>query len=54
MTREGATDLVGEAFERGACCTSDFSQADHLSMADWTLEAVRAHYNVVPRINPMV
>ena len=50
----GATDLLGEAFERGARCTSDFSQADHLSMADWPLDDVRAYYNVVPRVNPMV
>jgi len=54
MTRTGATELVGEAFGRGARCTSDFSQADHLAMADWPLEAVRAHYNVVPMLNPMV
>ena len=33
MTRAGATDLVGEAFARGARCASDFSQADHLAMA---------------------
>jgi len=54
MTREGATDLVGEAFARGAHCSRDFSQADHLSMADWPLDSVRAFYNVVPMVNPMV
>jgi hypothetical protein len=54
MTRAGATDLVGEAFARGVRCTSDFSQADHLAMADWPLESVRSYYNVVPMINPMV
>jgi hypothetical protein len=54
MTRAGATDLVGEAFARGARCTSDFSQADHLAMADWSLESVRAHHGVVPMATPMV
>ena len=54
MTRAGATELVGEAFWRGARCTSDFSQADHLAMAGWELEAVRSSYDVVPRVNPMV
>ena len=36
-------------------CASDFSQADHL--ADGRLAAridVRAYYNVVPMVNPMV
>jgi hypothetical protein len=54
MTRAGATDLVGEALSRGARCTSDLSQADHLSMADWPLASVRSYYNVVPRTEPMV
>src|SRR6516165_6888250 len=54
MTRAGATELVGEAFARGARCTSDFSQADHLAMADRPLESVRAYYTVVPMLNPMV
>jgi hypothetical protein len=54
MTRVGATDLVGEGFARGARCTADFSQADHLSMADRPLDAVRAEYGVVPMVNPMV
>ena len=46
LTRPGATDLLGEALWRGAQCTADFSQADHLSMADWTLDDVRAHFGV--------
>ena len=48
LTRSGATDLLGAALWRGSRCTSDFSQADHLSMADWPLEAVRAHFGVPP------
>jgi hypothetical protein len=53
LTREGATDLLGEALSRGAHCTADFSQADHLTMAEWPLEEVRAHYHVVPLAQPM-
>ena len=39
---------------RRAAARSDFSQADHLAMADWPLGSVRAYYNVVPMLNPMV
>ncbi len=46
LTRSGATDLLGEALWRGAQCSADFSQADHLVMADWTLDEVRAHFGV--------
>ncbi|MFA5882942.1 MAG: hypothetical protein WDA60_03740 [Acidimicrobiia bacterium] len=54
LGRPGATRLLGEALARGAQCTSDFSQAEHLTMADWALADVRAHYNVVPLAHPMV
>jgi hypothetical protein len=53
LTREGATDLLGEALARGARCAADFSQADHLIMAAWPLDEVRAHYGVVPLAHPM-
>ena len=46
LSRPGATDLMGEAFWRGAQCTADFSQADHLTLADWQLADVRAHFGV--------
>ena len=46
LSRPGASDLLGEAFERGAECTSDFSQAEHLTMVDWPLADVRAHFGV--------
>ena len=46
LTRPGATDLLGEALWRGAQCSADFSQADHLVMADWALDDVRAHFGV--------
>ena len=48
LTRPGAADLVGEAFDRGNQCTKDFSRIDHLAMAEWPLEEVRAHFGVVP------
>ena len=53
LERPGATELLGEALARGAQCTSDFSQIDHLSMATWPLESVRTHFNVVPLTSPM-
>ena len=53
LQRPGATALLGEALARGSQCTDDFSQIDHLSMADWPLEKVRAHFNVVPLATPM-
>ena len=53
LTREGATDLLGEALARGVHCTADFSQADHLTMAVWPFEEVRAHYHVTPLAHPM-
>ena len=54
LERPGATELLGEALARGAQCTSDFSQIDHLSMATWPLDEVRTHFNVVPLATPDV
>jgi hypothetical protein len=48
LTRPGATELLGEALWRGAQCHADFSQTDHLAMADWQLGAVREHFGVPP------
>ena len=48
LARPGATDLLGEALWRGAQCTADFSQADHLVMAEWSLADVRGHFGVPP------
>jgi hypothetical protein len=48
LTRAGATELLGEALWRGAQCTADFSQTDHLSLVDWELGAVREHFGVPP------
>jgi hypothetical protein len=48
LARPGATDLMGEALWRGAQCTADFSQADHLTLAAWQLADVREHFGVPP------
>ena len=48
LTRPGASDLLGEALWRGAQCTADFSQADHLTLAEWQLADVRSHFGVPP------
>jgi hypothetical protein len=48
LTRPGAAELLGEAFWRGAQCSADFSQADHLAMADWLVPGVRDHFGVPP------
>jgi hypothetical protein len=53
LSRPGATELLGEALERGSQCTADFSQADHLSLAPLPLTEVRARFNVVPLATPM-
>jgi hypothetical protein len=53
LSRPGATELLGEALERGSQCTADFSQADHLSLAPLPLEEVRARFNVRPLATPM-
>jgi hypothetical protein len=53
LGRPGATELLAEGLARGAGCSSDFSQIDHLSMAEWSLEDVRAHFNVLPLETPM-
>jgi hypothetical protein len=46
LTRPGATDMLAEAFQRGAQCTADFSAVDHLSLADQPIADVRAEFGV--------
>ncbi len=53
LERAGATELMGEALERGARCTADFSQCDHLALAALPLDDVRAQFNVTPLATPM-
>ena len=53
LERPGATELLGEALERGAACSDDFSQADHLALAELPLADVRAQFGVAPLRVPM-
>ena len=48
LLRPGAIELLGEAFDRGSRCRSDFTHVDHLSMAAWSLDEVREEFGVVP------
>ena len=52
LQRPGATELLGEALARGAACSTDFSQIEHLTMADWPLAQVREFFNVLPLAVP--
>lgn len=54
LNREGASELLGEGLERGARCTVDLSQVDHLDLVEVPLEQVREQFNVVPLEHPMV
>ena len=53
MTMSGATELVAEAFERGAACSADFAAVDHLAIAHVPLVEIRDKYHVVPLQQPM-
>lgn len=46
LTREGATELVFEGFDRGSRCSGDFSIADHLSMKHLPISQIREMYSV--------
>jgi hypothetical protein len=48
LAREGAPELVADAFRRGTRCTADFSTADHLSMVELTVGQVRERFGVPP------
>ncbi len=49
FAREGAASLIAEALRRGAVCTGDFSEIDHLSLAHLPLTQVREMFGVPPR-----
>jgi hypothetical protein len=51
LLRPGATDLVAEAFRRGAACTADFTTADHLAMVEVPLADVRDRFGIPPLDN---
>jgi len=48
LSRPGVADMFGRAMARGVATTDDFGSADHLAIAEWPLEAVRARYGVPP------
>jgi hypothetical protein len=54
LSLPGAADLVAEAFERGAACSSDFSRADHLAMAHLPIAEVRERHHVIPLRTSMI
>ncbi len=49
MHLPGAADMFGEALERGAATTKDFSHIDHLAIAHRQLVDIREEYGVIPR-----
>jgi hypothetical protein len=49
LAREGAPEMLAEALRRGSECTGDYTQADHLALADQPLDAVRAQFGIPPR-----
>jgi hypothetical protein len=51
LTREGASELLAEAFLRGSQCTGDFTAADHLALVGLPLSEVRANFGVPPLSN---
>ena len=52
LDRQGVPDLFGEGLERGAQCTTDLSQLDHLSLVALPLEEVRRRFSVLPLAQP--
>jgi ubiquinone biosynthesis protein Coq4 len=48
MNRDGVPELFCEGLERGAQCTADLSQLDHLALAEVSLEDIRERFNVIP------
>jgi hypothetical protein len=48
FAREGAAALVADGLRRGAACTGDFSEIDHLALAHLPLTEVRERFGVPP------
>lgn len=48
LARPGAVEMLAEGFARGAQCTADFTNVDHLALASLPLEEVRARFGVPP------
>jgi hypothetical protein len=54
LDRHGVPELFGEGLERGAQCTVDLSQVDHLALVSLPLEQVRRQFNIIPLSKPLV
>jgi ubiquinone biosynthesis protein Coq4 len=54
LARHGVPELFGEGMERGAQCTIDLPQIDHLALAHVPLSQIRSQFNVVALAHPMV
>ena len=48
LDRTGVPEFLGEGLQRGAKCTVDLSQVDHLAIAHLPLEQVRADFSIEP------
>jgi hypothetical protein len=46
LARDGAAALVADGLHRGAACTADFSDIDHLALAHLPLTEVREQFGV--------
>jgi hypothetical protein len=54
LARPGVPELFGEGLERGAHCTVDLPEIDHLAQAHQPLSQIRTQFSVVPLTHPMV
>lgn len=54
MSMPGASELIAEAYDRGAACSGDINAVDHLAMAHLPLRDVREHFGVRPLSHPMI
>jgi len=48
LDRTGVPEFLGEGLQRGAKCTVDLSQVDHLAIAHLPLEQVRDDFSIEP------
>lgn len=54
LDRDGVPDFLSQGLRRGAQCTVDLSQVDHLAIAHLPLEQVRENFSVVPLTGEML
>jgi len=53
LTMDGATELIAESFVRGASCTADFAEMDHMANAHRPLADIRREFHVIPLVRSM-